>query len=167
MKLRLLFLLLLFSLSSFKTNHTFYVSVTEIEYNEKAQSLQIISRVFSDDLENLLQKRYDESLRLSEKKNSEKLTGYLNKYLGQRLQVQIDGKPQKLNYLGMEHENDMVLLYLEIPGVPQFKNIRIKNSVLTDLFSDQKNLVHVDYKGEIKSLILTHSKDENLLIFSN
>lgn len=166
MKIRILFLLLLFSLSSFKTDHKFYVSVTEIEYNQKTQSLQIISRVFIDDLEKLLQKRYDASILLSEKNESKKVTDLLKKYIGQKMEIQVDGKAYKLNYIGKEYENDIALIYLEIPNVPEFKNIRIKNAILTDMFSEQKNLVHVEYKGETKSLILTSGKDEDLIIFS-
>ena len=166
MKIRILFLLLLFSLSSFKTDHKFYVSVTEIEYNQKAESLQIISRVFIDDLEKLLQKRYDASIILSEKNDNEKVTDHLKKYIGQKMKIQVDGKPYKLNYIGKEYENDLALIYIEIPNVPEFKNIRIKNAILTDMFSEQKNLVHVEYKGETKSLILTSGKDEDLIIFS-
>jgi hypothetical protein len=166
MKIRILFLLLLFSLSSFKTDHKFYLSVTEIEYNQKAQSLQIISRVFIDDLEKLLQKRYDTSILLSEKNESKKVTEHLIKYIGQKLEIEVDGKAYKLNYIGKEYENDMALIYLEIPNVPEFKNIRIKNMILTDMFSEQKNLVHVEYKGETKSLILTNGKNEDLIIFN-
>src|SRR5680860_456466 len=167
MKTRFLFLLLLFSLSSFNTDHKFYVSVTEIEYNEKAHSLQIISRVFIEDFEKLLQTRYDESIHLTKNGDSEKVTDYIKKYLGQKMEVELDGKPYKLNYIGKEYENDMLLFYLEIPIVHEFKKIGIKNAVLIDMFSEQKNLVHVEYKGETKSLILADGKDEYLLIFSN
>ncbi|MCJ7757868.1 MAG: hypothetical protein MUP24_06935 [Gillisia sp.] len=166
MKTRFLFLLLLFSLSSFNTDHKFYVSVTEIEYNEKAHSLQIISRVFIDDLEKLLQTRYDQSIHLSKNGDSEKVSDYIKKYLGQKMEVELDGKPYKLNYIGKEYENDILLFYLEIPDVPEFKKIGVKNAVLIDMFSEQKNLVHVEYKGETKSLILANGKDEDLLIFS-
>jgi len=166
MKTRYLFLFLIFSLSSFNTDHKFYVSVTEIEYNGKAQSLQVISRVFIDDFEKLLQTRYDESIRLTKNGDSEKVSGYIKKYLSQKMEVEVDGKPYKLNYIGKEYENDELIFYLEIPGVPEFKKIRIKNSILIDMFSEQKNLVHVEYKGEIKSLILADGKDEDFLIFS-
>jgi hypothetical protein len=167
MKTRFLFLLLLFvGFSSFNTNHKFYVSVTEIEYNEKAHSLQIISRVFIDDFEKLLQSRYDGSIHLTKNGDSEKVTDFIKKYLDQKMEVELDGKPYKLNYIGKEYENDLLLFYLEIPDVPEFKKIGIKNAILIDMFSEQKNLVHVEYKGETKSLILTNGKDEDLLNFS-
>jgi hypothetical protein len=166
MKFKIALLLLFIGFSSFKTDHKFYVSVTEIEYNEKAHSLQIISRVFIDDFEKLLQTRYAQSIHLTKNGDSEKVTDYIKKYLGQKMEVQLDGKPYKLNYIGKEYENDMLLFYLEVPYVPQFKKIGVKNAVLIDMFSEQKNLVHVEYKGKTKSLILTNGKDEDLLIFS-
>jgi hypothetical protein len=166
MKFKIAFLFLFIGFSSFSTDHKFYVSVTEIEYNEKAHSLQIISRVFVDDFEKLLQTRYDESIQLTKNGDSDRLTDYIKKYLGQKMEVQLDGKSYKLNYIGKEYEKDRLLFYLEISDVPEFKNIGIKNAILIDMFSEQKNLVHVKYKGETKSLILANGKDEDLLIFS-
>ncbi len=165
-KIALLLLFLFIGFSSFNTYHKFYVSVTEIEYNEKAHSLQIISRVFIDDLEKLLQTRYDQSIHLTKNGDNEKLTNYIKKYLGQKMEVELDGKPYKLNYIGKEYENDILLFYLEISDVPEFKKIGIKNAILIDMFSEQKNLVHVEYKGKTKSLLLTNGKNEDLLIFS-
>jgi len=166
MKFKIALLLLFIGLSSFNTDHKFYVSVTEIEYNEKAHSLQIISRVFIDDFEKLLQTRYDQSIHLTKNDDSEKVSDYIKKYLSQKMEVELDGKPYTLNFIGKEYENDKLLFYLEIPDVPEFKKIGIKNAVLIDMFSEQKNLVHVEYKGKTKSLILTNGKYEDLLIFS-
>jgi hypothetical protein len=166
MKFKIALLLLFIGFSSFKSDHKFYVSVTEIEYNAKAHSLQVISRVFIDDFEKLIQTRYDQSIHLTKNGDSEKVTDYIKKYLGQKMEVELDGKPYKLHYIGKEYENDVLLFYLEVPDVPEFKKIGIKNSVLIDMFSEQKNLVHVEYKGETKSLILTNGKDEDLLNFS-
>ena len=55
-----------FLLSAFKSGaHEFYLSVTEIEYNNEEQSLQIITRVFIDDFQNVLNERYDADIQLS------------------------------------------------------------------------------------------------------
>jgi len=166
MKYRILFLLLIFSLSSFKKSHKFYVSVTEIEFNEEVQSLQIISRVFTDDLEALLQERYNPSIKLLSSGDEGEVEANLNKYLGQKFEVQVNGKSYEMIYLGKEYEDDMTLLYLEVPNVSSVKSVKIKNSVLTDLFSEQKNLVHVEVGGKTKSLILTGERDEDELIFN-
>ncbi len=167
MKLKIALLFLFIGFSSFETDHKFYVSVTEIEYNEKAESLQIISRLFIDDLEDLLQTRYDKSIRLGKSNESTEANDYIKKYLTKKMEIQLDGKVVELNYLGKEYEDDMLLLYMEIPKVTSFKKIGLKNALLTDMFSEQKNLVHVTYKGSTKSLILNKSKQEDVLNFNN
>lgn len=152
-------------LMSFSVAHKFYVSVTEIEYNEKTQSLQIISRVFIDDLEDLLQTRYDSTMRLGKSNESPEAANYIKTYLKKKIEIQLDGKNVEVNYLGKEYEDDMVLLYLEVPKVTSFKSIEVKNALLTDMFIEQKNLVHVTYKEITKSLIFTKAKQEDLLKF--
>ena len=42
-------LLLVLPLLAFSTAHKFYVSVTNINYSEKTEAIQITSRVFIDD----------------------------------------------------------------------------------------------------------------------
>ena len=46
-------------------DHKFYVSLTQVEYVKEKQSLQIISRVFLDDIEDALKAFSGESLRIS------------------------------------------------------------------------------------------------------
>lgn len=158
-------LLLLIAFSSFSAFHKFYVSVTEIEYNTKAKSLQIISRVFTDDFENLLKKRYDKDLRLEAGNETPEVASYIKKYLDQKLQIRVDNKPVQINYLGKEYENDVILLYIEVTEIQDFKEISVKNEVLVDLFREQKNLVHVEHRGETKSLVLLEGNEEGSLSF--
>jgi len=166
MKYKIL-LLFLIGLTSFKANHKFYVSVTEVKYNEKEKSLQMISRIFVDDLEDLLQKRYDKTIVLTKGEDKKIVFDYLKKYLEQKITVEVDGKDYKVNYLGKEYDNDTAVIYLEVPGVPHFTSIKIQNAVLADLFPEQKNLVHVEYKGKIKSMVLADGKLEDVLNFNN
>lgn len=165
MKSKILFLLIIFSLSSFSAYHKFYVSVTEIEHNEKNSSLQVISRVFTDDLEKVLKERFDPDLRLGKKVETPGVEAYLKKYLEQRFTVEVDGKPLKITFLGKEYENDMTLFYIEIPEVKGFSSIKVKNTMLLDMFEEQKNLIHVQYKGKTKSLILAEGKESDVLNF--
>lgn len=167
MNFKLVLLLLCVSLSSFTSTHKFYVSVTEVEYNNKSETLQIMSRVFIDDLEDLLQTRYDKSLMLGEKLETPGASKHVEKYLENKFDIHVNGKSIEVNYLGMEYEDDMILLYLETPKIKSIQKITVRNAILTDLFDEQKNLVHVTYKGNTKSLILNKEKQDDLLIFNN
>lgn len=162
---KLLALILFFVFTSFTPVHKFYVSVTEIEHNQKAQSLQIISRVFTDDLESVLRQRYDDKIRLGKGSETLDIQEIFSRYINQKMKINLDHKSRDLKYIGREYENDMIVFYIEVENVKNFQNIKVMNSLLMDLLEDQKNLVHVEAKGKIKSLILSRGKEEDLLKF--
>ncbi|HSI70252.1 MAG TPA: DUF6702 family protein [Gillisia sp.] len=151
--------------SSFKSAHKFYVSVTEIEHNEKAESLQVISRVFIDDFENVLNLRYGRDLTLDPQTETAGAEEFIKKYLEQKMHIEVNGKTTGINYLGKEYENDMLVFYLEVPKVKNVRNVLVKNTVLMDMFEEQKNLVHVKVKGKTKSMVLVTGREENTLNF--
>ena len=165
MRSQFLFFLLIFPLLSFSDYHKFYVSVTEIEHNEKNETLQVISRVFTDDFENVLKMRFDPTIRLGEKVETQGVNVHIEKYLNQRFAVEVNGKPLKAKFLGKEYENDMIIFYIEIPNVKEMKKIQVKNTLLLDMFDEQKNLIHVEYKGKTKSLILAEGRGTDVLNF--
>ncbi|HSP41218.1 MAG TPA: DUF6702 family protein [Gillisia sp.] len=162
---KLLGLITFFIFISFSPPHKFYVSVTEIEHNQKSQSLQIISRVFIDDLENVLRKRYNDKIRLGRDYETPGVQEVFSKYLEHKMKIELDQKSGDVKYIGREYENDMIVFYLEVENVNDFQNIKVMNTILMDLFEDQKNLVHVEIKGKTKSLILARGKEEDILKF--
>ncbi len=165
-KTKLFFLVsLLLVLSSFVT-HKFYVSVTQIEHNAEQESLQIISRVFIDDIEDLLQERYDSLIVLNPEEESSKAEDYLKKYFDQKLKIKVNNKEVSFSFLGKEYEDDLIICYLEINNISSFQNIEISNEVLMDLFEEQQNIVHVRKNDQRKSLILESGKSNGLLNFS-
>lgn len=165
---KLIFVLgiLFISLSSFKTLHKFYVSVTQIEYNEEQQSLQIISRIFIDDIEKVLKNRYDENIELVSEKQEVKVDQYLSTYLNQKLTIIVDGKEVVFNFLGKEYDNDLVLCYLEVENITGLETITVSNLALMDFFDEQQNIIHVKKGKKRKSLILEKEKDQGMLKFS-
>jgi len=162
---KFLLILLIPFLSSFYA-HKYYLSVTELEYNEEEKAIQIISRLFYDDLEAVLQERYDESLKVDPDVDQEQLNKYLSKYLTQKIAITVNGNAQTLHYLGKEYEDDYVVCYIEVTGVESIKNVEIQNTVLMDLYKDQKNMVHTQILGKKKSLLLQDGNTKAMLNFS-
>lgn len=167
MKKTLLLFIVLMPLLAFTGAHKFYVSATDIEYNEENRSLQIISHVFIDDLEKLLKERYGQELFLLKKGEHPQADRFIERYLRDKLKIKVNGKEVELNYLGKEYDNDELLLYIEGPNVASIQNIFVENAVLTDIFPEQKNVIKVEYKGVIKSLLLTRSDVGGILKFGN
>ena len=155
-----------FLLSGFKSGaHEFYLSVTEIEYNNEKQSLQIITRVFIDDFEDVLNERYGAELQLSEGAEEGAVTKNISKYLKQKLRLQVNGEELQLNYLGKEYDADQLVLYIEVGNLAPFNKIEVTNEILTDLFDDQKNVVHVKVNDKTKSLLLMRQQETEKLTF--
>lgn len=145
--------------------HKFYVSVTEIEYVKEKKSIQIISRIFVDDLEKAFRLRYDDQLTLSTKNESKEINVYLERYLKEKIDIKVNGKPVHFKVIGKEYENDIVFCYLEIIDIQNIKSFEISNKLLFDTFDEQQNIVKVKINGENKSFILIPQNDKGLLNF--
>lgn len=146
--------------------HPLHVSVTEIEFNEKNKSLEIVSRIFIDDLElSIRSKRHDDYLELLHPAAGLTTDQLVREYLGEHLRISVDGKAAKVNYIAHEIDDLAIVCYLEIEGVRKMKRIEIVNSVIQETHADQSNLVHVTYRGPVKSIRLTRDKPSGTLAF--
>jgi hypothetical protein len=155
---RIFALLMVFPLVSGAPAHKFYVSITKIEYVKEKSSLQIITKIFIDDIEDALQQRYNLSISLDTKKETAAADEDLKKYILQKINIKVNGKAVSLNYIGKEYDTDMVVAYMEVTGVKELKTITIENKILLDVFSEQQNIIHLKTPNSRKSLIL--DKDE-------
>ena len=166
MKKTFALLLILVLASSFANkDHETYLSVTEIEYKEDTNSLQIISRVFIDDLEEVLSKRYQKDISLSYKEDLEKNKDLIARYLDKKLNITINGKKQPLQLLGSKFDADQIVMFIEGTNIEKFDKITIENLILTDLFDAQKNIVHVKKGGEIESMLLVKGNGSKTVNF--
>jgi hypothetical protein len=146
--------------------HPIHLSVSEINYNEKDKALQITSRIFLDDLEaSIRNERNNQELDILEPGKGLTTEQLISEYVLKRFSVKLDGKTQKLNFLGVERDDPAVVCYIEIENIKKFKTIEVRNEVIMDLYDDQSNLVHVTYKGPVKSFRLLSDKPTEVIIF--
>lgn len=160
-----LFFALIFLTSFTSASHEFYLSVTEVEYDRETRNLQIVSRVFIDDFEEVLSKRYQQDISLSYRKDLENNKALIAKYLQKKLRISIDGKSQELNFIGSKFDADQIVLFLESTSVPDFKKVEVENLLLTDLFDSQKNIVHVKKGETIESMLLVKENGSKTVFF--
>ena len=158
-------LLLILPLLAFTAAHKYYVSVTQIDYIQEQESVQITTRIFIDDFENVLRQRYDSSLVLNDNRDEEAIDDYIEKYLLSRIQIKINNSPATIKYLGKKYTDDIANCYLEITNVKNIKTFEVKNEVLYDVFPDQKNIVRTHINSKNKSFILIAENDKGLLKF--
>ncbi len=162
---RIATLLLLFSLFTAATAHKFYVSITKIEYVQEKESLQIITKIFTDDIEDVLQERYSPDISLGTKNETATDVAYLKKYIFQKLQIHVNGKPETFTFVGIAYENDVMKVYLEITGIADLKTLEIENEILFDMFDEQQNIIHLKTPKNRRSLVLDKDNPKGLLNF--
>lgn len=163
LKKQALFLFLL-PLMAFST-HKYYLSLTEIEYNEKGKSLQIIINVFMDDIELALNKEYNIDLQLTTKEELKDSDKYFDKYLHERLKFKHQKTDLSFKYLGKEYEGDLVYFYLEIDNMSPPESLEVTNKILVKYFADQQNVVKLKVGKKRRSKILNKENDKALLKF--
>jgi hypothetical protein len=146
-------------------SHPLHVSVTEIQFDEKDKALEIMMRVFVDDLEQVMKNRYHKSEMDILNPKDLTLDQMMSDYLKDHFKISLDRKPQKVNYLGHERDGDAFIFYIEVAGVKKWKEIEIFNTMVTETFEDQNNLVHVTVRGQVRSLRLTKDTSVDKLTF--
>lgn len=143
-----------FTICLSNTYHEFYLSVTDIEYVKEEKSLQVISRVFIDDFENVINKRYNKDFKLIPGLEVERIDEYIERYIRDKFVLETNKGQLNFSYLGRKYEDDMVYLFLEVENLEPFEALTIENLILTDLFEEQKNMIHFKSENFKKSFIL-------------
>lgn len=158
-------LILFLPLMAFTAGHKFYVSVTNIGYSEKDSALQITTRIFIDDFENVLGERYGVQTHLATKKESDQANMYIERYLKSKFVLRINGKNTAYSFLGKKYDNDLMICYLEIADIDSqnLSSIEVQNEILTDLFDEQQNIVHFKINGTKKSFVLVRDSNKGML----
>lgn len=154
-------LILFFWLNIF---HPFYVSVTEIDYGPKTKTVQVSVRVFFDDFESALYKRYKTSINILKPKDRKQVDGLISDYIKNHLQIKANNKLLTLKYLGYEIEEDAAWCYFESEKIESVQKLNIQNDVLFEQHDSQINMIHATVNGKRKSTKLDYP--EKLVEFS-
>ncbi|WP_111308070.1 DUF6702 family protein [Confluentibacter sediminis] len=163
---KITFLVFALSFFAFTTMHKYYISVTQIEYVQEKQSVQIISRIFIDDLEELLRVEYDKTITLAEKNEPKSINDYIETYLKEKIKIKINDKEVNISFIGKEYDTDIVKCYMEIQGVKNIQSFEISNQVLFDFFNNQQNIIKTKINSKEKSVIQTIDKNDTVLKFN-
>jgi hypothetical protein len=157
-----LLLFFAFSVSSFGV-HKFYMAIYQINYAPEKKMLQITSRIFIDDLNKALEKKYSKKVFLGADNESVESVDLLKKYLAENLSLKVNGQSRAMNFLSHELDGDVLVCYLSIKDVSKINTLEIYNSVLTDWVSEQQNIVHVTAFGIKKSFLFTDFSTKQVL----
>ena len=136
--------------------HPFYVSVVELNHNAKDKTVEVSIRIFTDDLEKTLRTYGGTPIDLTHPANRAAADKLLNDYIQHKLQIKLDGKAARLDYIGFEQQMESTWTYLEIKDVATLKKVSGTCSLLYDYQEKQINIFHIKANGEEKSFKLDY-----------
>lgn len=136
--------------------HPFYVSVTEVRIDTRKSELTVSCRMFADDLEDALRRLNGRPFDLFASLKDPTTGGFVDKYVQGRVSVGIGGSLQKLEFLGMEQEDEALWGYWQSANFSGLGSITVTDALLYDFLPDQVNVIHVYVNGERKSTRLVN-----------
>jgi hypothetical protein len=132
--------------------HDYYVSICTIRHNAETRTLDITWRMTTHDIEHtLLPESGDRDLKLGTDKELPEADSLIAGYLLRHLKLSMDGTPLRTRYLGKQVEMDDLYCYLQVDNVEYLGALTVHNTLLQDLFDEQKNVVHLEAGGKTRS----------------
>jgi len=137
--------------------HPYHVSIAEVKYNAKAQSLEISLKLFTDDLEKTLSEMAGKPVLVTSDAAVQKL---LETYFQKNFRVELPQNQVAVpRMFGFEKQDDAHWFYLDIPvKASQLSAAKLRNQVLIETFPDQTNLTNLEINGKKRTLIFKESE---------
>lgn len=143
--------------------HRFYVAIYQIDFVPQKKRVEITTRIFMDDLNDAVTKAYKKSTNIGTEKETPEDVVLLKKYLAENFKLSINGKPKAYSYLSSDVESNVVICYLSIKDVAKISSIDIENSILTEVHSEQQNIIQFNNNGKKQNLLLSSSITKGML----
>ena len=154
--------LLFLTLTSFSV-HKFYVALYQVNYAPEKKMLQITTRIFVDDLNNAIGKKYTKKSNLGSENETVEDLNLLKRYFGEKLSFNVNGQVRHMLFLSKEMEGDVLICYFTIKEIKKINSLEIYNSVITEGISEQQNIMHFNVLGTKNTLLFTESTSKGVL----
>ena len=159
MRLRLFLIPLFLLFFEFSNAHPLRLSLCEIEFSSDTQSLSIHLKLFLTDVnEALVFDPNSRELAFCQPQEPKKANDLLLEYLDRFFYVKANDEKVALQIqrkrLSGEGENTALWVYFESTNLDVLHSLEVKNTVFTDLFFDQNNIVYIHADTESKSAML-------------
>jgi len=158
----IMMLLVFVSLSSWAV-HKFYTSIYQINYVAEKKMIQITSRIFIDDLNEALEKRFHTKNYIGTNKETPQDEVAMKNYLSEKFSLKVNGVLKPMSFRSKEVEANVLICYFRITDVSKITTLEIENSALTELNSNQQNIIQATISGEKHSLLLTSENFKGML----
>lgn len=145
--------------------HRFYLSLTEVRVDTKKKTMDVSCKLFTDDLEELLLKKYGKKIDLATSTKDKAVQALLGRYISDNFRISVGGQVQALSFIGYETETDAVWCYLETAPFSGKGTVSVYDALLYDYLPDQSNMINFYWNDQDKSAKLSNPEKKAEFIF--
>lgn len=151
----------LFSLLFILFFHPVHVSMMGIDYDSEKSVFNVYLKIYYDDFvieSGFNGGRADEAYFRDDEERS---ADFLEKYLGEKVSISVNGRRLSGELIGMELSNNELNIRLKFNCDRDIKTITVRNLIMTSLYSDQSNMLLVkvnDFEEGVKLTALDTEK---------
>jgi hypothetical protein len=135
--------------------HQFHLGITDVSFNQKTGSTEIVHTYMAHDIEALLSNLYQRQFDLTQPEDE----AILRKYVEKQFWVQAADKSRlPVRWVGLAVDAENVVIYQEIENTPLSKTVLIHDEVLIDFIAEQANTLNINDNGMIRTLTFERKK---------
>ena len=131
--------------------HPVYLSVSEIEFNSTAQTVDISCKLFTDDFEQTLRLKNSGKIDLLDRNRKKEMFPLVEKYIKAHFNIEVNGKPVPVEFLDFERDDDGIVSFMQGKFTGNPSTVKIFNNLLYEYKTEQMGILHVYVKGKRQS----------------
>ena len=140
--------------------HNFHVGLTEISFNPRTGSTEVVHTYTAHDVEALLMNLYQRQFDLGLEEDQ----AVFRRYLEKQFRISVNGKPVALQWVGLQTNVDSITVFQEIEKTELPAGAVLLDGVLTDFLPQQVNNVNVSGPGRpAASIVFNRERREQPL----
>lgn len=148
--------------------HPVHISFTTIEYIDSEKKFKVMFKIFVDDFDLVLKLKYGKDLKLLQGRWEKNYLKIINSYILEHFKIIVKGKNKaksSLKFVSREVKENAIWLNYEFDHKPKSEIFNIKNTLMMDLYLDQKNLLIFAFNGEQKGVQFDYKNTEQEIRF--
>ena len=137
------------------------MSFTNLELDEQEDRCTLTIKIFTDDFADRLRLDNSSTVLIGRDTLNMKDKSIFTPYLTENLQIRLNGKYYPLDEWKLDsvkNNFEASWLYYSMKTDGNFKEVSVRNSVLFDVFRDQKNLMIITKEDDEKAFQFTRKK---------
>jgi len=135
--------------SALASAHRFHAGITDISFNARTGSTEVVHTYMAHDVESLLANLYGRQVDLNDADDQALLRKYVE---GRFWMLGQDQARLPLRWVGMTADAERVQVFQEIEQTPLWKAAAIHDDVLVDFLPEQVNTVNLNEGNAVRTL---------------